>query len=118
MRHAVPVTLHIRGRDGSCRVWVYPLTGREELRLDRALQAAAASEDPDAATYEVALSTCAGAVARVEPEGEDFPPLPDGVGGREDWLDALGAVPVYTLLGALRPRMEDRDLGKSNDGQH
>lgn len=112
---AIPVDVEMRGREGSVRVWLRQFSGRAELSFDRALRAAQQVDDVPSALYELALSTVAGAIERVEaPEG--WPACPDGSGARADWLDAIGASLVYVLLGELRPRTEDRDLGKSRNG--
>lgn len=115
------MTMEVTGRDGAVRVWVYQLTGRQELALDRGIGAAQRAEDPEGALYDLALGTVAGQVKRVDvPETEDWEPCPGDAEGREAWLDAAGAAVVYRLLSALRPRLEDGagDLGKSGSGAH
>lgn len=112
----VPVDITIRGRDGRCRVWVRPMTAREQMRYDRDLRRAVqAEEDASTQMLELYIATLVVHIVRVDVEGEDFAPYPPA--GRDAWIDGLGIEAITTMVEVCVQRMEDDRLGKSTSGR-
>ena len=77
IRSVLPVDLRVQGRDGRLRVWVRPLSARQQLRYERDVERAAKADDDLLALLEIYLVTLREQIDRVETEGEDWAPYPD-----------------------------------------
>ncbi len=111
IRSVLPVDLRVQGRDGRLRVWVRPLSARQQLRYERDVERAAKADDDLLALLEIYLVTLREQIDRVETEGEDWAPYPDGDAARIEWLDALGTNAVHALMLATIQRLEEGDDG-------
>jgi len=111
----------LRGADGSAKVWLQPLSAREEAVFNRKLRTAlkadeAEGEDSNYTADDFLLRAVAARIDRVEVEGDGIP-APEGE-DYEAWIDMMGGAVVGALSMTIRSKIEERhDLGKSSDGR-